>query len=154
MGENPYKQKFLELNEQLAAAGYSGLNRKPGVSYKALVDQAEAILAQPGDKLSEDDKISEQDSTSFASPQDVIHAAFDPGNRSILFYDGQTKVELASTYSQLIGDRAPQRMDRQSALITLQSSEGSPEFNDWRYVLPRSSWQKIFDQLRRYYFSV
>ena len=135
MGENPYKQKFLALNEQLAAAGYPALSRKPGVSYKALVDQAEAILAQPDDTLSENDPLSEQDSTSFASPQDVIHAAFDPGNRSILFYDGQTKVELASTYSQLIGDRAPQRMDRQSALITLQSSEGSPEFNDWRYVL-------------------
>ena len=135
MGENPYKQKFLDLNEQLAAAGYDVLKRKPGVSYKELVDQAEAILAQPDDKPSEDDKLSEQDSISFASSQDVIHAAFDPGNRSILFYNGETKVELASTYSQLIGDREPQRMDRQSTLITLQSSEGSPEFNDWRYVL-------------------
>ena len=135
MGENPYKQKFLDLNEQLAAAGYDVLKRKPGVSYKELVDQAEDILAQPDDKPSEDEKLSEQDSISFASSQDVIHASFDPGNRSILFYNGETKVELASTYSQLIGDRAPQRMDRQSTLITLQSSEGSPEFNDWRYVL-------------------
>ncbi len=32
MGENPYNQKFLDLNEQLAAAGYDVLKRKPGHS--------------------------------------------------------------------------------------------------------------------------
>ena len=129
MTENPLRQKFLELNETLVAAGHSALERKPGVSYKALVNQAETLLADL------DAPTSEAELTEVSEVGAVIHAAFDPGNRSILFYDGKTKIELASTYSQLIGDRSPQRMDDQSALISIHSSQGSPEFDDWRYVI-------------------
>ena len=65
----------------------------------------------------------------------VTEVIFDPGNRSILLYDGKNLIKLASLYAWLSGNRKPTRMNSESSLVEIQAAQGSPEYNGSRYVI-------------------
>ncbi|MDH6056708.1 ParM/StbA family protein [Umezakia ovalisporum] len=65
----------------------------------------------------------------------AIEVVFDPGNRSILLFDGKNIIKLASLYAWLSGNRKPTRMNDQSSFVEIHTSEGSPEYNGIRYVI-------------------
>ncbi|QOV22682.1 ParM/StbA family protein [Anabaenopsis elenkinii] len=73
--------------------------------------------------------------TAFVAAPRAIEVIFDPGNRSILLYDGKNLVKLASLYAWLSGNRKPIRMNDQSSVVEIHTSDGSSEYNGTRYLI-------------------
>lgn len=159
---NPKKLILDQLNDQLRAKGFNTIHLKPGEGYDTAIAAAEATLAgtvSPAPKsvvvevvsdwseedLTETEKLIEEHSpepVTALSPSmmnPVIEVVFDPGNRSILLYDGKKLVKLDSLYAWLSGNRKPARVNSQSALVEIHTSEGSSEFNGSRYVIGESA---------------